>query len=165
MTTNIDNGKPFTGRHMIIVMVSFFSVVIAVNFLMAYYANSTWSGLVVPNSYVASQEFNKTVATVKEQDARGWKDSMTASSGKITFGMKDASGAAVTLSSVKMIFRRPVTDTADMTIDLAAGPDAIWQAAHPLADGVWIAEIDVTSPNNKPWRDTKRFTVKDGAIQ
>ncbi len=165
MTSKVDTGKPFTGRHMIIVMVAFFSVIIGVNFLMAYYANSTWSGLVVPNSYVASQEFNKTVATVKEQDARGWKDSMAASSGKITFAIKDASGAAVTLSSVKMIFRRPVTDTADMTIEFSAGADAVWQATHPLADGVWIAEIDVTSPNNTPWRDTKRFTVKDGAIK
>ncbi len=165
MTTKIDSGKPFTGRHMIMVMVAFFGVIISVNLLMAYYANSTWSGLVVKNSYVASQEFNQTVADVKEQDALGWKDSLEASDGKIIFSLQDANGTPVAITSVKMIFRRPVTDSADMTIDLAAGPAAVWQAAHALSDGVWIAEIDVTSPNNKPWRDTKRFAVKDGVIQ
>ena len=165
MTTKIDSGKPFTGRHMIMVMVAFFGVIISVNLLMAYYANTTWSGLVVKNSYVASQEFNQTVADVKEQDALGWKDSLSASAGKITFSLQDANGVPVAITSVKMIFRRPVTDSADMTIELAAGPNAVWEAAQTLADGVWIAEIDVTAPDNKPWRDTKRFAVKDGVIQ
>lgn len=165
MSAKVDNGRPFTGKHMIMVMVAFFGVIIGVNLLMAYYANSTWSGLVVPNSYVASQEFNKTVSDVKEQDARGWKDKLAASAGQITFRMNEANGVPVTLSSVKMVFRRPVTDTADMNIDLAVGPNSVWSASHALDDGVWIAEIDVTSPNNKPWRDTKRFTVKGGEIQ
>ena len=164
MSANADSGKPFTGRHMIMVMVAFFGTIISVNLLMAYYANTTWSGLVVKNSYVASQEFNKTVADVKEQDALGWKDTLAASGGKITFSLQDAKGVAVAITSVKMIFRRPVTDTADMSIDLAAGADNVWQAAHSLADGVWIAEIDVTSPNAKLWRDTRRFAVKGGAI-
>lgn len=165
MSPNIDNGKPFTGKHMIMVMVAFFGVIISVNLLMAYYANSTWSGLVVKNSYVASQEFNQTVADVKRQDALGWKDTLAASDGKISFSLTDANGAPVAITSVKMIFRRPVTDTADMTIDLAAGPNSVWEATHPLADGVWIAEIDVTSPDNKLWRDTRRFAVANGVIQ
>ena len=50
---------PFTGRHITIIMVAFFAVVIAVNLLMARYATSTFGGVVVENSYVASQNFNK----------------------------------------------------------------------------------------------------------
>lgn len=165
MSNTVDKGRPFTGYHMIFVMVAFFGTIITVNLIMAYYANSTWSGLVVPNSYVASQEFNKTVADVKEQEARGWKDQLSASAGQIRFGMTTANGAPVALTSVSMIFRRPVTDRADAAVILKAEANGEWSATHPLADGIWIAEIDVTSPNEKPWRDTKRFTVKDGAIR
>ncbi len=38
-------------------MVAFFGVIIAVNVTMATIAIASWTGLVVQNSYVASQEF------------------------------------------------------------------------------------------------------------
>ena len=52
-------SRPFTGRHMAMILVAFFGVVIVVNLIMARYASSTFGGIVVENSYVASQEFNK----------------------------------------------------------------------------------------------------------
>ncbi len=55
----------FTGYHMAAIMVSFFGVVIAVNFTMAWYATSSWSGLVVENTYVASQQFNSRAAAMR----------------------------------------------------------------------------------------------------
>jgi nitrogen fixation protein FixH len=43
---------------MLFSMVAFFGVIITVNMIMARFAVTTWSGLVVPNTYVASQQFN-----------------------------------------------------------------------------------------------------------
>jgi nitrogen fixation protein FixH len=43
---------------MAMILVAFFAVVIAVNLLMARLAISTFGGVVVENSYVASQHFN-----------------------------------------------------------------------------------------------------------
>lgn len=65
-------GKPFTGRHMLAVLVGFFGVVIAVNFIMASYATSTFGGVVVENSYVASQQFNRWLDQAETQRALGW---------------------------------------------------------------------------------------------
>jgi len=48
----------FTGWHMTFILVSFFAVVIAVNLTMAHFASSTFGGLVVENSYVASQKYD-----------------------------------------------------------------------------------------------------------
>ena len=48
----------FTGRHMAMILVTFFGIVIAVNITMARYASSTFGGLVVDNIYVASLNFN-----------------------------------------------------------------------------------------------------------
>ena len=58
MMQNLFARREFTGYHMVAVMTLFFGTIISVNLLMAWYANTSWSGLVVKNSYVASQEFN-----------------------------------------------------------------------------------------------------------
>ncbi|MEM6585333.1 MAG: FixH family protein, partial [Pseudomonadota bacterium] len=50
-------GK-FTGKHMLITMVVGFGIVAAVNFYMASRAVGGFHGIVVDNSYVASQKFN-----------------------------------------------------------------------------------------------------------
>lgn len=64
--------KPFTGRHMFALLLAFFGTVFAVNFAMASYASSTFGGIVVENSYVASQEFNRWLEQAEAQKALGW---------------------------------------------------------------------------------------------
>lgn len=64
--------KPFTGRHMFAILVAFFGTVVAVNFTMAGYASSTFGGIVVENSYVASQEFNSWLDEAEASRALGW---------------------------------------------------------------------------------------------
>ena len=57
-----ERSREFTGRHMLVIMVAFFSVIIAVNLTMAFFARSSWTGAVVENTYVASQQFNRKAA-------------------------------------------------------------------------------------------------------
>ena len=45
----------FTGYHMLGVLVLYFGTIITVNLVMARFAITTWTGLVVENTYVASQ--------------------------------------------------------------------------------------------------------------
>lgn len=70
MTTS----KPlaFTGWHMTTILVSFFAVVMAVNFTMARMAISTFGGTVVDNSYVASQNYNMWLKAADRQNRLGW---------------------------------------------------------------------------------------------
>ena len=49
---------PLTGRKVAIIGATLFALVFAPNVILAVYAVRTFSGLVVPNSYVASQEFD-----------------------------------------------------------------------------------------------------------
>jgi nitrogen fixation protein FixH len=62
----------FTGRHMALAMIGFFSVVIAVNIVMATIAERSFGGTVVDNSYVASQRFNAWLDAAARQDSEGW---------------------------------------------------------------------------------------------
>ena len=50
-----DGTFRFTGFHMLACMIVFFGVIVAVNLTMATLASQSWTGLVVKNSYVASQ--------------------------------------------------------------------------------------------------------------
>ena len=56
MPANPTPEREFTGWHMAITMIAFFGVIISVNLTMAILASSTWTGLIVKNGYVASQD-------------------------------------------------------------------------------------------------------------
>lgn len=158
-------GRPFTGWHMAGLLLLFFGVIISVNLTMAWFATSTWSGLVVKNSYVASQEFNSKVEQVKAQEALGWKGRLEASDGMLRWTFVDTEDNPVPANSVTIRFRRPVTETADATVTLSRAVDGTWQQRFPLADGIWIAVIDVQTDQADLWRDTLRFPVSGGVIK
>jgi len=54
-----------TGKHVLGITVGAFSIIIAVNVLMAFKAVSTFPGLEVANSYVASQTWDADMAAQK----------------------------------------------------------------------------------------------------
>lgn len=64
--------RQFTGRHMAMIMIAFFGVIILVNLVMARFAVSTFGGTVVDNSYVASQRFNEWLDEADRQKQLGW---------------------------------------------------------------------------------------------
>jgi nitrogen fixation protein FixH len=59
-----------TGRHVLAITVGAFGLIIAVNVVMAWKAISTFPGLEVENSYVASQEFDRREARRKSWAGR-----------------------------------------------------------------------------------------------
>ncbi|AJP71810.1 FixH family protein [Sphingomonas hengshuiensis] len=63
----------FTGWHMFATIALFFGVVIGVNMTMATLATRTFGGVVVANSYVASQEFNGWLKAAEAQKRLGWE--------------------------------------------------------------------------------------------
>lgn len=65
------NGS-FSGRHMTAILLAFFGVVIAVNVTMALFATRTFGGVVVENSYVASQKYNGWLEAARRQEQLGW---------------------------------------------------------------------------------------------
>jgi len=151
----------FTGRHMLLTMLAFFGVIIAVNFTMAWFARSSWTGFVVENSYVASQQFNTKMAETRAQRALGWTSDLSVADGSVRYGISDANGATVPLQTVTVTFRRPVDDRHDHTIVLAKDAHG-YAAASAVADGVWIVEIEADADLPTPYRETRRIHVASG---
>ncbi len=70
---NTTEPKPFTGRKMLMLTVSFFAVVIAANATMATFSGTTWTGLVVENTYVESNAFKQKQQAWRSEIAAGWE--------------------------------------------------------------------------------------------
>jgi len=160
-----DSPRQFTGMHMLCVMIAFFGIIIAVNITMASLAGSTWSGLVVKNSYVAGQDFNRKLKESQAQRALAWKGALVIDKGEIAYGLIDAKGQPLKLTSVHASFRHPVYESADWSIDLVSKDGGTFSARHGLRDGVWTVTVESAAGLARPYRDVRRVNIRDGAIQ
>ncbi|AYG64010.1 FixH family protein [Rhizobium jaguaris] len=134
-------ARTFTGRHMLIVTAAFFAVVIGVNVTMAILASTEWSGLVVENTYVASQEFNGKAAAMRAMAAGGISGNLSVRSDVIHYDIYNRDGPPATVDDVTLKFRRPVGDHEDFRLDLVKEDEGHFRAAHHVQPGDWIVEI------------------------
>ena len=152
--------REFTGKHMLASIVAFFGVIITVNLTMAYFANSTWSGLIVKNGYVASQSFDKDLARVRAQDALGWAVAVTHGNGEVTLRFADRDQLKLDGLSVTGQLRRPSTASLDQTLAFGAKGSGLYAAPADLKPGVWELEIVADGKSGEPFKKTYRFVVK-----
>lgn len=165
MMRAIFQPKEFTGKHMLGVMVAFFGVIITVNLVMARFAVSTWSGLVVPNTYVASQEFNAKAAESRAIAALGFKVEIGADADGLEIVFTDAEGRPAIADSLVAALRRPVGEHQDREMVLARDADGVYRAPGELAEGEWIATVVATRGGETLYKRARRFHVKaDGSL-
>lgn len=157
-----DKPREFTGRHMLAIMVAFFGVIITVNITMAVLARTSWTGLVVENTYVASQQFNEKMAETRAQAALGWTGTLTIENGHARYRIVDSLGNGVALKSVALKFMHPVEDREDQTLVLTHDGDGSYVANEVIADGVWLVEVEADAGLAKPFRETLRIHIAKG---
>lgn len=155
----------FTGRHLLAIMVAFFGVIIAVNVTMAVYARKSWTGLVVQNSYVASQEFNEKAIEEKAQAALGYTAALAIDREAISYAILDRQGRKVPIASASATFHRPVTTREDTHVVFAIDPTGAAIGTEDLTDGVWIMQLTADIGAEHPWRDMRRIVVRDGRFE
>lgn len=135
----------FTGKHMALLMVGFFGVVIGVNVLLATFAVSTFSGVVVENSYVASQGFNRLLGAAKADRALGWKlDLARGGNGAVRFTLSDARGVPLRGADVRAQADHPLGARVP-SVMLAPKEVAPGVYEAPLAGGRWHVAVEVRS--------------------
>lgn len=164
MTTRSRDPRPFTGRHMLTIIVAFFGVVISVNLTLAVFAGRSWTGLVVENTYVASQTFNEKAKLGREQAALGWTGTLSIDRGWVRYRLVDGAGMPVRAAGANVAFRHPAFEAKDERATLMPDGDGLF-APHRVADGVWIVEIDSDAGLDRPYRDVRRIHVVHGALE
>jgi nitrogen fixation protein FixH len=151
-------GRQFTGKHMFALMSLFFGVVIAVNITMAWFAEHSWTGLVVQNSYVASQEFNQMLEAAREQKARGWHTAMAYEENRLSLQIVDNTGKPVYLDRLTAVIGRPAEDRADHEVGFVHAGGGLWMAQTELGHGIWQIRIN-GQKGDEPFRLDARMVV------
>lgn len=142
-------NRSFTGRHMALILVAGFGVVIAVNLVMARLAVSTFGGVVVENSYVASQNFNRWLDQAERSKALGWTAQVVRSEGDrvlVTFAKADP--APQTLVAVA---RHPLGRLPDVRLEFERGADGGFVSTAALPAGRWVLRMEATAGEHL-WR-------------
>lgn len=122
-----------TGRHVALIFVSGFSIIITVNLLLAFSAVRTFPGLEVKNSYVASQFFDKDRAA---QLALGWDIALEVDDETLTLRIDDEYGA-VAPEITRATLGRATHVGEDQEVVFRFDGDAHRAEILPLAAGNW----------------------------
>lgn len=157
----LHDGNPLTGWHALGIVCLFFGVVIAVNVAMALYATGTFPGLVVKNSYVASQNYNKLLEESREQQERGWTADLQAEDGLLHVRFADPSDAPITGLRVAARVGRPAGDDEDRVLAFEIGSDG-YVARDALPSGRWMVELEAWSSDRLVYRATHPLVVGGG---
>jgi nitrogen fixation protein FixH len=132
--------RHFTGWHMLMIMTAFFGVVFVVNGVLVFSAMHSWTGLVVENSYVASQTFDADT----ERLAFARKDlrhQLHYQDGQLKLDLKTVDGAPANATDVRVEIGRPADNSQDQSLALIGDGSGGYFATAKLANGVWTGNI------------------------
>jgi len=157
--TRQTSAKPLTGRKVLFIFLAFFGTVTAVNLVFAYYATDTFPGLVVKNSYDASQTYD---ADRYAQEALGWHAGAGLDDGVLTVAIRDHTGAPVRGLTVSALIGRPATTAGERQVELRPAGD-VYVAEPGLATGIWRVEIHAQDGPEKQFHAVARLYQPGGA--
>lgn len=141
--------KPFTGKHMTLILVAGFTVIVGVNVLMATLASRTFGGIVVENSYVASQKFNTWLDEARREEALGWEVAVARrGDGRLQLELTGAPEDAQVLAEA----RHPLGHKPDQALTFARTADGTWASDAVLPEGRWTLRLRVETPEGAIWR-------------
>lgn len=152
-------GKPLTGRKVLLITVSAFSVIIAVNVYMAFEAVRTFPGLEVENSYVESQTFD---AERSAQQALGWSvhHEYDRQTGILTLVIRDREGLPAPAQDLAVIVGRRTHNRDDRPVPLTfAG--GIYTAELDLEPGAWLLHLTAHAPDGTDFRQRYDLMVRE----
>ena len=137
--------REFTGRDMLMVLVAGFGIVVAVNFYMAGQASNIFSGVVVKNSYHASQKFNDWLSEAERGRELGWQADLARSEdGYLHIQTNGVPANAL----VEAELRRPLGDHETVRLKFAQLDETRYRSDLELDEGRWIARVKISGGGN-----------------
>ena len=148
--------KVLTGRKVFAITASAFALIIGVNFLLAYKAVSTFPGLEVRNSYVASQTFDADRAA---QTALGWQLDAAIAGSDLTLSIRDPQGKPVQPATLAATLGRP-TEVRDDQVPDFAYDGSVYVASILPAPGNWYLWVEATAADGTLFKQRLAIWVK-----
>ncbi|MFO1033512.1 MAG: FixH family protein [Hyphomicrobiales bacterium] len=160
MTQATAPKQAFTGWHMAMIMAVFFGVIIAVNVVLAVISVKSFTGLVVENSYVASQTWEKDTAVLAQDAQMDIHPKLSAAGGSVKLAFTTAAGDAVDVSSVALTLGHPVSASTDVPLTFQQTGKGTFEAAAALTGKNWEGEMTATLANGTQWKRIVRVDAE-----
>lgn len=161
MITDNSGEFRFTGKHMLGVVALFFGTIIAVNLTLAWFASHSWTGLVVQNTYVESQNFNKQTAERQAASLLGWKASTDYDLGTFSLKVTNTKANPPAVENISVKIGRTIHEDEDHVLVLQAMGGNQFSSPIQLAKGLWEANVTITASSGQEWEKAFRFVVKE----
>jgi len=151
-------AREIKGWHVLVVTVAAFGVIIAVNLVMAYKAISTFPGLEVENSYVASQTFD---ADRRAQEALGWTlaPGYDAAKDQMVLAFTDRAGKPVVVEGLDVLLGR-VTEAREDSTPRFVYEGGVYVAKVALNPGKWMLHVTARSGDGVLFQQRLNLFVK-----
>lgn len=137
-----------TGRKVLAITVAAFAVILGVNLVMAFMAVRTFPGLETPNSYVASQRFDRERAA---QQALGWTVTPDYDGQRLAIDIRDRDGAPAPVRNLVVTIGRPTEKRQDRTPQMVL-TGGVWTAPMQLEPGRWTIHVQAEAPGGTLFR-------------
>lgn len=135
--------RQFTGRHIAAILVSFFAVVTIINIVNLLFATRTFGGLVVENSYVASQKFNGWLEQARQEEALGWHLAVRRLPGGRVAVTVAAADRTLPGASLTGTARHPLGRLPERTLAFRFMGDGRYESVEALPPGRWVLRLTV----------------------
>jgi len=165
MATSASTERPITGRFVLVVLVSFFTVVITVNMVMMRLAIATLPGTEVDSAYSASLAYQGEIQAAHEQNARRWKvdahiERQADGAAALTLQVQDASGAPLSGLVFSGLLERPIDRRADQAVDVMDNGNGNYRGiARDVAPGQWDLVIEASRSGKRMFLSRNRVLL------
>lgn len=160
--THMNTPMKIKGKHVLLMLLGFFGIVIAVNVTFVIVALDSWTGLTSHRSYQEGLTYNAAIRDAEAQRARGWQVEVAFErdqtppgiiSMSVSARLADRAGKALVPSSITLAFRHPINESYDQLVTLSEMADGLYvgQATLPVV-GNWDTRLTAHMANGTPFR-------------
>lgn len=155
MTDTQKTSGTLTGRKFLAIILVFYALIIGVNGTGAYFAISTFPGLEIKNTYVASQVFNKEKAA---QLSLGWTMEATYEEGTLLLELTGPDGKPADVGELIVTVGRATHANSDVLLDFAQSQSP-YSIDIPLDGGKWEIRLKAKSVDGVLFRQRHAVNV------
>ncbi len=140
-------GSMTASRKALWIIVGGFSIVLAANSALIYFALGTWTGLETEQHFVKGLDYNRDLEGARRQQALGWRMALKTTfddpeSGRIGINFSDRDGKPLRGLDVKVFAVRPTHTGYDREFKVAAVADGAYQSPFSLPlRGIWDLRV------------------------
>jgi nitrogen fixation protein FixH len=147
-----------TGWHVLILVTTFFGIVIAVDVGMATMAYRTFSGEVAADPYEAGLLYNRTLAERRAQAALGWAaDIAMIGGGDLRVTVKDRAGRPVEGLKVEATLERPATEAGRTQLAFSPTAPGRYDTRAGRRPGAWDVRVRAVDARGRAFEAEERF--------